>query len=120
MSTEPALKKDTLLLEHSINESANTSHDVDYNRFIGKNLIPLEKFMYGLKSADARRQYPKLLLKFLDFLSFRGTLEQKAAQLCEMANKNPDIIENQLTRFVIEQKNRVVLKQIAAGTEKLC
>lgn len=72
--------------------------------------------MYGLKSADARRQYPKLLVKFLDFLSFHGTLEQKAAQLCEMANKNPDIIENQLTRFVIEHKKRVVLKQIAAGT----
>ena len=33
-----------------------------------------------------------------------------------MGKNNPDTIENELTRFVIEQKDRVVLKQIAAGT----
>ena len=37
--------------------------------------------MYGIKSADARRQYPKLLLKFLDFLNLRGALELKACSI---------------------------------------
>ena len=72
--------------------------------------------MYGLKSADARRQYPKLLLKFLDFLNLSGSLELKTAQLYELGKNNPDTLENELTRFVIEQRRRVVLKEIAAGT----
>ena len=100
--TEPALEgKNLVIFEQST---------------IRKALTPLEKFMYGLKSADTRRQYPKLLLKFLDFLNLRGTLELKATQLYELGKNNSDTIENELTRFVIEQKERVVLKQIAAGT----
>ena len=74
--------------------------------------------MYGIKSADARRQYPKLLLKFLDFLNLRGALGAKAAQLYELGKNNPDTIENELTRFVIEQKDRVVLKQIGSRNIK--
>ena len=71
--------------------------------------------MYGLKSPDTRRQYPKLLLKFFDFLNLRGTLELKGTQLYELAKNNPDLIENELTKFVILHNERI-LKEIAAGT----
>jgi hypothetical protein len=34
--------------------------------------------IYGLKSADAKRQYPRRLKAFLDFLKLEGDLEEQA------------------------------------------
>ena len=79
-------------------------------------LTPIEKFMFGIKSPETRRQYPKLLLKFFDFLNLRGTLEQKAPQFQNVANRNLDFIENELTKFVILHYERIYRKEIAAGT----
>jgi len=42
------------------------------------SLTPFQRFMFGIKSPDAKRQYPKLLEKFLDFMTLKGTVEQKA------------------------------------------
>ena len=71
-------------------------------------LTPIEKFMFGLKSPETRRQYPKLLLKFFEFLNLGGTLEQKASQFQNVANRNPDLIENELTKFVILHNNESI------------
>jgi hypothetical protein len=57
--------------------------------------------MFGLKSPETRRQYPKLLSKFFDFLNLRRTLEQKASQFQNVVNRKSDLIENELTKFVI-------------------
>ena len=48
---------------------------LDISRLFGI-LTPLQKFMFGLKSSETRRQYPKLLLKFVDFLKLQGTRKQ--------------------------------------------
>ena len=40
---------------------------------------PLEIFMYALKAPESKRQYPKRLKVFLDFLNINGlTIEEKA------------------------------------------
>lgn len=35
---------------------------------------PLEMFMYALKAPESKRQYPKRLKVFLDFLTFKNEL----------------------------------------------
>ena len=59
-------------------KSSATFNDVELSGIsIHGILTLLQKFMFGLKSPETRRQYPKLLMKFLDFLKLEGTLEQK-------------------------------------------
>jgi xanthine dehydrogenase iron-sulfur cluster and FAD-binding subunit A len=91
--------------------------DIQYSE--SPSLSPLQKFMFGIKSSDAKRQYPKLLEKFLNFISLTGTIEEKCFTFYKLAKKNPENIQNQLTVFIILQSQRVHKKEIAAGTQKL-
>jgi hypothetical protein len=44
---------------------------------------------YGLKSADVKRQYPRRLKVFLDFLNLEGDLEKQAHDFMTKAKVNP-------------------------------
>ena len=39
---------------------------------------PISVFLYALKAPETRRQYPRRLKVFLDYLKLEGTLEQQA------------------------------------------
>jgi hypothetical protein len=77
---------------------------------------PLARFMFGLKAPETRRQYPRRLEVFLDFLQCRGTLEQKALEFYNKAKRNKDSITPQLIKFLELQKNRVQRKEIEEST----
>ena len=67
----------TETLERIDNGPSVTFKDLDVSMTsIHGILTPLQKFMFGLKSSEIRRQYPKLLLKFVDFLKLQGTRKQ--------------------------------------------
>ena len=107
----------TETLERIDVRSSGTFNDVDVSASrIQGILTPLQKFMFGFKSPETRRQYPKLLLKFLDFLKLHGTLEQKSTEFLNLANRNPDHVENESTKFVMLHNERIYRKEIAAGT----
>ena len=38
---------------------------------------PLQNFLYALKAPDNRRQYPRRLEYFFDYLGLNGTLKEK-------------------------------------------
>jgi hypothetical protein len=42
---------------------------------------PLVSFTYGLKSKESRRQYPRRLKVFLNFLKFQGSLIEQALKI---------------------------------------
>jgi hypothetical protein len=50
---------------------------------------PLSIFLYALKAPETRRQYPRRLKVFLDFLRFEGNLEQQSKEFLEKAEQNP-------------------------------
>ncbi len=46
---------------------------------------PLVNFLFALKAPETKRQYPKRLEVFLDFLNLNGTFEEKVSVFCHKA-----------------------------------
>ncbi len=46
-----------------------------------ETLSPYDNFLYALKAKETKRQYPHRLDKFLQFMGFEGTIEQKCDRL---------------------------------------
>jgi hypothetical protein len=58
-------------------QTAEVSEDI-------RNLQPLERFLIALNAPETKRQYPKRLESFLDFLQLTGTLENKITSFCTL------------------------------------
>ena len=80
-------------------------------------ISPLDSFMYALKSFEARRQYPKRLKLFFDFLGLDGTLTEQSSDFLARLKKDTSEQQNflQFLQFHIERVRR---KELAAGTVK--
>jgi len=76
--------------------------------------------IYGLKSADAKRQYPRRLKAFLDFLKLEGDLEEQAHDFMTKAKVNPQWIHDNLIRFILFQIERAKQAEIAECTISNC
>lgn len=81
-------------------------------------LSPYDNFLYALKAKETKRQYPHRLDKFLSFMGFKGTIEEKCAELYHYTKKNNDsnIIQSYLIKFINYQKQRIENKEISEGT----
>lgn len=71
-----------------------------------------------MKSSEARRQYPKTLKLLFDFLGLAGPLEEQAKAFLDRARNNIQWSQNNIMLFLDFQKQRVVHKELAAGTLK--
>ena len=49
---------------------------------------PLAAFIYALKAAESKRQYPKRFKVFLDYLKIEGDLETQAKKFLSKAKKD--------------------------------
>lgn len=88
---------------------------------LDKNLIgddPVANFLLALKAPESKRQYPKRLEFFLDFIGLKGKgdFEQKALCFHNFALKNPKSITNLLLKFLKHQKQRVEKGEICEST----
>jgi hypothetical protein len=43
------------------------------------SLTPYENFLFGMKAAETKRQYPHRLDKFLRFMGLQGTIQENAS-----------------------------------------
>jgi hypothetical protein len=77
---------------------------------------PMAKFMYGLKSSEARRQYPRRLKMFLDFIELNGTINEQARQLLAQTKDSPSLTEERFIEFVESQIERSRRGEIAEST----
>jgi hypothetical protein len=62
-------------------------------------LTPYENFLYALNSKESKRQYPNRLDKFLVFMGFEGTIEEKCLRLCDLSQRDANLLHSYLIRF---------------------
>ena len=72
------------------------------------------RFIYALKAPETKRQYPKRLEVFLDYLKLEGnTIEEKANKFYEFALGNPKAFQNRLLNYIEFQKKRAKTGEIS-------
>ena len=77
---------------------------------------PLTNFLFALKAPETKRQYPKRLEVFLDFLNLEGTLENKVLVFHQKSISNPVWLSQKLIGFIQYQKERVQRNEISEST----
>lgn len=82
---------------------------------------PLAMFMYALKAPESKRQYPKRLKVFLDFLTSKNELscsdlENQCREFMTKSQTDPKWANNKLMDFVLYQKERVYKNEIVYAT----
>ncbi|MDQ4015659.1 MAG: hypothetical protein M3136_07835 [Thermoproteota archaeon] len=56
-------------------------------------------FLYALKAPATKEKYVQRLIKFLDFLGYQGTKEEKARAFAAQARADPAYAFNSLLKF---------------------
>ncbi len=84
------------------------------------NLSPYENFMMALKSKETKRQYPKLLKMYLDFIRLDDSLtfENRVNLLYEKSMNEKNWLATNTFRYILYHEKRVERKEIVAGTLK--
>jgi hypothetical protein len=77
---------------------------------------PISVFLYALKAPETKRQYPRRLKVFLDYLKLEGTLDQQAGDFLSKAKQNPQWAQSSLMQFIGFQKERAGKEEIAYST----
>ncbi len=81
------------------------------------NLRPIERFLIVLKAPETKRQYPKRLESFFDFLQLQGNLQEKTVSFYQMmSQKESEWLTNQRLKVLRYQKDRVLRKEIEEAT----
>ncbi len=76
----------------------------------------MASFVYALKAAETQRQYPRRFRAFLDFLGYKGTLQDQAKLFLENARQNAQWAEAELMKFITFQRERVEAREIVSST----
>lgn len=77
---------------------------------------PLSIFLYALKAPETRRQYPRRLKVFLDYLKLEGPVEQQAIEFLTRMKQNLQWLQLSLMQFVSFQKELVRSGEISCST----
>src|SRR5215211_450331 len=93
---------------------------IAHNTFLDQD-NPLAMFMYALKAPESKRQYPKRLKVFLDFLTSKNELshsdlENQCKEFMTRSQIDPKWANNKLMEFVFYQKERVYKDEIVYAT----
>ena len=80
------------------------------------DVTPLTNFLFALKAPETKRQYPKRLEVFLDFLNLEGTFENKVCDFYQQSISNPAWLSQKLIQFIQYQKQRVQRNEISEST----
>jgi|SRR4051812_7726100 len=80
------------------------------------NVNPVVNFLFALKAPETKRQYPKRLEVFLDFLNLTGSFEHKVLDFYNKAIANPSWLSQKLIEFIQYQKQRVLENGISEST----
>ena len=66
---------------------------------------PYNRFLYALKAPESKRQYPKRLEVFLNFINIEGsTLEERLYNLYHQSKSDTEWLQDSLIEFIIFQK----------------
>jgi hypothetical protein len=73
-------------------------------------------FTYALKAPESKRQYPRRLKIFLDYLRLEWNLEQQAEYFYLKAVSNHEWVEESLMSFIAFEKERSKNVEISDST----
>jgi hypothetical protein len=79
---------------------------------------PWVLFLYALKASATRDKYIQRLTKFLDFLGYAGTKEEKARAFAAQAKADPNYGFNCVLRFFQSKREQIDRKEMAIGILK--
>jgi restriction endonuclease len=77
---------------------------------------PLSVFMYALKAPETRRQWPRRLKVFFDFLKLEEPIGAQAKQFLIKTKQNSQWAQDNLLRFMSFQRERVRQGKISEAT----
>lgn len=77
---------------------------------------PWVLFLYALKAPATGDKYIQRLTKFLDFLGYTGTKEEKARAFAAQAKADPSYAFNCVLKFFQNKREQIDRKEIAIGT----
>jgi hypothetical protein len=77
---------------------------------------PWMLFLYALKAPATKEKYIQRLVKFLDFLGYQGTKEDKARAFAAQAKADPVYAFNSVLKFFQRKREQIDRKEIAIGT----
>lgn len=83
---------------------------------LGNEIDPITNFLFALKAPETKRQYPKRLEVFFNFLDIHGSLEEKAMSFYQKASMDSRWLSNKLIEFIQYQKERVQRNEISETT----
>jgi hypothetical protein len=81
----------------------------------GSENNPLSVFLYALRAPETRRQYPRRVKVFFDFLKLEP-LENQARDFLSKAKQNPQWAQSSLMQFIAFQKERARAGEISYST----
>jgi hypothetical protein len=73
---------------------------------------PLSVFIYALKAPETKRQWPRRLKVFFDFLQLKEPIEEQAKQFLVRTKQNYQWAQHNLLQFMTFQLERVRLQNI--------
>jgi hypothetical protein len=77
---------------------------------------PWMLFLYALKAPSTRDKYIQRLIKFLDFLGYTGTKEEKAQAFAAQAKADTVFAFNSVLKFFQIKREQIDRKEMAIGT----
>jgi integrase len=77
---------------------------------------PWNIFLYALKAPATKEKYTQRLDKFLDFLGYKGTMEEKARAFAAQARADPNYAFNSVLKFFQNKRDQIDRKEMAIGT----
>jgi hypothetical protein len=77
---------------------------------------PIAVFMYALKAAESRRQYPRRFKIFLDYLKLEGNLEEQSKLFLLKSTQSHQWAEDALIDFISYELGRAKRREISECT----
>jgi hypothetical protein len=84
--------------------------------YVEQKSDPLSEFMYGLKATETKRQWPRRLKMFFDFLKIEGNPDHQAKYFVNKAREDPQWAQDSFIRYVSFQNCRVKAGKISPST----
>jgi hypothetical protein len=108
-----AAKEEVQIVTTTSNSSSN---DLSPTTTSITSTDPWMLFLYALKAPATKEKYIQRLTKFLDFLGYQGTKEEKARAFADRARKDPVYAFNSILRFFQSKREQIDRKEMAIGT----
>jgi hypothetical protein len=110
------LVQDNIKIVREVNNQVSISSDKNVHSRYDYDDDPLQQFVYALRAPETKRQYPRRLKVFMDFVKIDGDMNQQTRSLKEKIHNDNNWFRISLIQFFEFQKDRARRNDIAFST----